>query len=115
MEVIDNIEVEDHAPIAYTCSMTAGTLRLVQRTLVTQGFAPRKGQTPSDFLRNILTQPNIVAQLEDNQDGIIVGRVFGVKLATRRLSVQARGISASNLSFVARRFVDQAEIVQASA
>lgn len=115
IEVLDNIEVTDHIAIGYTCAMTASTIRLVRQTLVSQGFAPRKGQTPADFLRNILTQPGIVAQLEDTQDGIIVGRVLGVKLATRRLSVQARGLSATNLTFVARRFIDQAEITQAVA
>jgi len=110
VKVLNSIEALDHVPTDYNAAMTAARVRLVTQTLVSEGFAPKKGQTPADFLRNILSLPDLTAQLEDTQSGIIIGRLVGVKVATRRISVTARAMSATNLTFVARRFQDVAEI-----
>lgn len=109
LNVLDNIEDLDHIPVGYRCSMQAAEIMLVGQTLEALGFAPRKGQTPQEHLRNILTMDDMVAQLEDSQSDIVVARVFGVRLATKQFAVDPRGIVARDLSFVARRVVEAAE------
>lgn len=111
IEVLDNIEVIEHVPVGYTTGLNASQVRLIGETVTSLGFMPRKGQSAADFLRNILTQDDIVAQLEDSQTDIVVARIVGVKLASRNFTVDARGVVNEDVTFVSRRFLDEAETV----
>ena len=63
LEVLDNIEVLDHVPVGYMASLSASQFRAIGQTITALGFFPKKGQTPSAFLKNIITPENIIAQL----------------------------------------------------
>lgn len=111
IEAVDNIEVLEHVPVAYRASMTASQVRIVSETVRQLGFYPAVGKTAEEHLLNILNQEDIIAQLEDRKTSVIVARVFGVKLATRDFTVNARGIVNEDLTFVAIRIADELETV----
>lgn len=109
IEVLNNLEVLEHEPVGYRCSMSAAEVMIIGQTLEALGFIARKGQTPQEHLRNVLSLPDIVAQLEDNTGEIIVARVFGAKVSSRNFAVDARSSVARDLQFVARRLVEADE------
>jgi hypothetical protein len=111
IEVMDNIEVIEHVAVGYTSGLNASQVRIIGETITSLGYFPRKGQTAADFLRNILIAPDLVAQLEDSQTNIIIARIMGVKLQGRNFTVDARGVVNEDLTFVSRRFLDEAETV----
>jgi hypothetical protein len=110
IKVLDSIEVLDHEPIDYNCSMSAAEVLIVGKTLEALGFAAAKGQTPQAHLANILALPDITAQLEDNQGDTIIARVFGVKISSKSFSVDARTSVARDIQFVARRVQEASEL-----
>ena len=110
IKVLDNLEVLEHEPIDYNCSMSAAEVMIVGQTLEALGFTALKGQTPQQHLKNILALPDITAQLEDNAGEIIVARVFGCKIASRSFAVDSRTSVARDIQFVARRLVEAAEL-----
>lgn len=109
IQVLDNLEDLDHVPIGYTAALSASQVRLIDQTIVSLGFYPQTGIDAQQHLFNILTQPELVAQLEDNQSDKIIARLTGVKLATRNFAVDARGVVNQDLTFVARRMFDESE------
>lgn len=110
IKVMDNLEVLEHEPIDYNCSMSAAEVLIVGKTLEGLGFAAPKGQTAADHLRNVLSLPDITAQIEDNQDDTIIARVFGVKIASKSFAVDARTSVARDVQFVARRVQEASEL-----
>ncbi len=110
IKVMDNLEVLEHEPIDYNCSMSAAEVLIVGKTLEGLGFAAQKGQTAADHLRNVLSLPDITAQIEDNQGDTIVARVFGVKIASKSFAVDARTSVARDVQFVARRVQEASEL-----
>ena len=109
VEVLDNIEPLEHVPVGYRATLTASQVRLIGQTLVTLGFYPKKGRTPSDFLSNILQLPELTGQLTDSVNEIVIARFFGVKIASRNFNVDARGMVLEDLTFVVRRQTDETE------
>lgn len=110
IKVLDNLEVLEHEPIDYNCSMSAAEVLIVGKTLEALGFFAQKGQTPQDHLRSILALPDITAQLEDNVGETIIARVFGVKIASKSFAVDARTSVGRDIQFVARRVVEASEL-----
>lgn len=110
VEVLDNIEVEEHVPIAYRVNLTAGMFRIVGETLKSNGLFPVNGKDSSEHLLNILLTGELNAQLEDVVTGKIVAQVTQVKVATRNFTVDARGIVGEDVEFVAIRMQDESEI-----
>ena len=111
VEVLDNIEVAEHAPIAYRCSMSASQVRVVGQTIRALGFFPSVGESPTAHLLNILTQEDLVAQIEDRKTQRVLARVFGVKVSSRDFTVNARGVVNEDLAFVAIRMQDESEAI----
>jgi hypothetical protein len=109
VQVLDNLYTLEHVPVGYTAGLNASQVRLVGETITSLGFFPRKGQTAASFLRNILTQDDIVAQLEDSQTDLVIARILGVKLQGRNFTVDARGIVNEDLTFVSTKLTDEAE------
>jgi hypothetical protein len=111
LEVLNNIEVAEHVPVGYRAGMGASQIMQVNQTLEALNIFPKKGQDHRSFLRNILTLPDLVGQVEDEISDIVVARVLGVKLASRNFAVNARGSVPAELGFVARRAVSAEENV----
>lgn len=110
VEVCDNIEVEEHVPVAYRVTFTAGTFRIIGETLKTRGWFPSLGGNTEEHLSNILTNGDLIATIEDTKTGNIFATVEQVKVASHNWSIDARGIVGEDIEFVAIRMKDESEI-----
>lgn len=111
LQVLDEFEDLDQIPVGYTAAMSASKVRVIEQTITSLGFLPLAGQDAQAHLFNVLTQGDLVAQLEDNQSGIVIARLTGVKVASRNISLDARGMANKDLTFVARRMQDESETI----
>lgn len=110
VNVLDNIEVEEFVPVAYTVTLTAGMFRIVGETLKSNGLFPTNGQDSAQHLLNILLSGEMNAQLEDTKTGKIISQITQVKVASHNYAVDARGIVGEDVEFVAIRMQDESEI-----
>lgn len=110
VEVIGNLETEEHVPIAYRVRFTASMFRIIGETLKTLGFFPEVGGNTDEHLTNVLTSGDMVATIEDTKTGKIFATVEQVKVASHSFTVNARGVVGEDLEFVAIRLLDESEI-----
>lgn len=110
VEVLDNIEVEEHVPLAYRVTFTASMFRIIGDTLKSRGWMPKNGANTEDHLLNILTSGDMVATLEDTKTGKLYATVEQVKIASHNWTVDARGIIGEDVTFVAIRVKDESEV-----
>lgn len=110
VEVLGNVEVQEHAPVGYSCQLSAGSVRIVGKTLKSSGFFPKTGQDPDEHLKNILTSGDLTCQVEDSQTHTIVAKYDQVRVTSHNWSVNARGVVGEDVSFVAIRAMDESEI-----
>jgi len=110
-EVLDNIEVDEHIPTAYRVSMSASLIRIVGETMKSQGYFPKTGKSPEEHLTNILLQEDMVATIEDSKTGKIPYTVEQVKIASKNVSISARGIVGKDVAMVCTRVKDESEVV----
>jgi hypothetical protein len=109
--VLDNIEVEEHVPVAYDVSLSFETLTIVGQTLKSLGLFPKGGQAgPSSRLRNILTMGELSVGIEDNQTEQVQLLVTGVKIARQGIQIQAGNISGTNVTAVGKAVRDASEM-----
>jgi hypothetical protein len=112
VQTLDNIQVVEHAPTGYECSMTAELVRIIGSTIKSEGWFPKQGVSPEDHLSNILSSGELTATIEaDANIGTpqIVMNVEGVRISERNMNVTARGIVGTNVSMVAIRCRDESD------
>lgn len=109
-EVLDNIQVQEHVAVRYRASLQMSQIRIVGKTLKSDGFFPKLGANAEEHLRNILTNGDLVATLEDNETGELIATYEQVKVASHNWTVNATGIVGEDVSFVAIRVKDESEI-----
>lgn len=109
-EVLDNIQVEEHVPVGYRVSLQCSYFRIVGETLKSRGWFPNLGANAEEHLKNILTNGDLTATIEDSQTGKIVATYEQVKIASRNFSIDARGIVGEDCSFVCIRSKDESEV-----
>jgi len=109
LRVLDNIEVEEHVPVSYDVAFSAARVRLVGKGLRAAGVMPKLGVSAEEHLRNVLTSGELTGTLEDSKSGKVIAMITGCKVSSRQLSVQAGGMAAENVQFVARRIADESE------
>ena len=110
VEVLDNIQVQEHVPTAYRVTLTASRVRIVGKTLKSQGWFPSIGANAETHLSNILTSGDLAVTIEDNETGAILAQFEQVKVASHNWTVNARGIVGNDVTFVAIRLKDESEI-----
>lgn len=110
IEVLDNIQVQEYVPIGYTCSLSASRVRIIGKTLKSQGFFPSLGTNAEEHLENVLNSGDLVCQIEDNATGQIFANYEQVRVASHNWTITARGIVANDMTFVAIRQRDESEI-----
>jgi hypothetical protein len=109
VDVLDNVEVEEHATLGYRVSLRASIVGLVSQSLVSAGLLPEIGQTNEEHLRNLIGQPVFTVQIEDNQTGAVIWEFTGCEIADESFSVQSRSMMMRDVNFVAIRLADVAE------
>ena len=108
--VIGNIRVMEHAPTAYNVTLSCGTFQLLDKTLKSEGFFPKVGADSEQHLRNIVTQGELVAVLEDVLTHEIVAQVEGVRIAGHNWTANAREVVGEDITFVAIVMKDAADL-----
>ena len=109
-KVLDNIQTQEHVPTDYDVTLSMSRLRISGKTLKSQGFFPKLGASAEEHLSNILTNGDLVCTLEDTQTGTILGVFEEVKIASHNYTVNAVGITANDVQFVAIKAKDESEI-----
>jgi hypothetical protein len=109
-EVLDNIEVEEYAPIAYRVRFSASTFRIIGETLKERGWFPPVGGNTEEHLTNILVSGDLTATIEDTKTGKIFATVEQCKVASHNWNVDSRGIVGEDMEFVAIRVRDESEV-----
>jgi len=111
IEVLDNLEVEEHVPTGYVVSMSASMFRLIGDTLKSEGLFPSNGKDAEEHLSNVLLQSGIMtATLEDSKTGNVFSEVSNVKITSHNWSIDARGVVGEDVEFVGIRVSDESEI-----
>jgi hypothetical protein len=110
LECLDNIEVEEMVPVGYYVSFSASLVRIVGETVKSLGFFPKTGNSPSDHLKNILLQGDMVAVIEDSKTGEKIATVEQIKMSSRNFNISARGLVGKDCQFVAVRMRDESDI-----
>ncbi len=111
IEVLDNIETEEHVPIAYRVSFSASLFRIVGNTFKSLGYFPKVGQNVNEHLSNILTSGVLTGTIEDTQTGRILQTIEQVKVGVQNLQFDARGVTGLDVTFNAIRLKDESEVV----
>ena len=110
-ELLDNIQVDEHIPVAYRCNASASVVRIVGETFKSQNLFPKAGTSPQEHLQNILLTKDFVLTLEDTKGaGTTVVTMEQVKITSQNLSVQARGIAGLDVSMVGIVVKDESEV-----
>lgn len=109
-EVLDNIQIQEHVPVRYRVTLSMSFIRIVGKTLKSQGFFPKIGANSGEHLKNILTSGALVATIEDNETGALIATYEQVKVASHNWTINATGIVGEDVTFVAIRAKDEVEI-----
>ena len=114
IEVIGNVEVEEYVVVGYAVTFTAGMFRIIGETLKQQGFFPNTGGTTEEHLQNILLSGEMTATIEATMPGSqapkLIATVEQVKVTSHNYTVDARGVSGTDVEFNAIRVKDEGEI-----
>lgn len=104
VEVLDLLEVREHVPVAYRCSLTAQVFRVIGNSIKQQRIFPKT--------EDIITTEAFEASIEDPGGGTgqTPALFTGVRCAGHTWDVTARGIVSENVNFVAIRVKDESEI-----
>ena len=102
VDVLDLIEVLEHVPVGYRANLNANVFRVVGQSLKNLGIFPLE--------TNILASGALEASVEDSQTGRTIALFQGVKASTKGFDIAARGLVTNNISFVAIRCLDEAEV-----
>jgi len=108
INVLGLLEVREHVPVAYRCSLSAQVFRVVNSPL--KRFGP-SGMEVFPKQDNILTTGELVAAVEDRLNpGVVMAQFEGIKTSGHTFDISARGIVSENISFVCIRLKDEAEV-----
>lgn len=108
IDVLNQLEVEEHVPVAYRCSLSAQVFRVINSPLKKFGDS---NQEIFPKQSNILSTDEFTATIEDDLiEGVIMAQFEGVKASGHTFDVSARGVVSENISFVAIRLKDESEI-----
>ena len=110
VEVLDNIEVEEHVPVAYRVSLSAALFRIVGDTLKSRGWFPTTGKSVDEHLTSILNTGEMTATVEDTKTSRLIATLEQVKIQSHNWTIDARGIVGEDVEFVAIRLKDESEV-----
>lgn len=118
VDVMDNIEVQEHVPVGYRVTFTCGIFRTVRGT--PNATEPKQSDDVRQGMHGSLRQMGIFPQIKDIlTSGVLnctitdrltnktIMTLQEAKSASTNYSITARGIVAQNLSFVGIRIADE--------
>ena len=128
VDVLDNLEVQEHVPVGYRVTFSCGLFRTVRGTpagpgigdtaglprqptngvhgsVKEMGFFPKTGQN----ITTVLTSGVLTCTIEDRLSKKIIMQLEECKMSSHNFSVTARGIVSTNCQWVAIRMKDESE------
>ncbi len=99
--VLDNVFIEEAAPVGVTVSFTAQFFRLVGASLKKFGFWPAADHV------SVITMGELDATVRDHVTQQTIAYLQGCRCVSRTLETNARGISGQNTEWVCRKLVDE--------
>lgn len=99
VDVLDQLEPAEYAETGYTVNFTATMFRVAAQSAMSLGLRPK--------LQNILTQPELTAEMVDNVNGATMFLMERVKCTQEDLNIDARSLGQVTLSFVAVKMSDE--------
>lgn len=100
VDVLDQLEPAEYAETGYTVNFTATMFRVSNQSAISLGLRPK--------LQDILTQPELTAELIDRITGATLMLIQRVKCTQEDFSVDARSLGQLTLSFVGIKMSDEA-------
>jgi hypothetical protein len=101
VDVLNLLEVREHVPVAYRCSLNAQIFRVVGKSLKAQGILPKQDE--------IIRSGEMDASIQDSVTLNTVQLFQGVRSSGHSFDISARGIVSENCPFVAIRVKDEFE------
>lgn len=92
IEVLDKLEVAEHAEVGYDVSFSCDTFIVAGKGPIALGIQPD--------LASILTQAELTAEAHDQIADKVIVRIVGVKLNGRSGNIGSRAVGTESLSFV---------------
>lgn len=100
VDVLDQLTPAEYAETGYTVNFTATMFRVSDQSALSLGLRPK--------LQNILTQPELTAELIDRITGKTLFLIERVKCTQEDFNVDARSLAQLTLSFVGIKQSDEA-------
>jgi hypothetical protein len=100
VDVLDQLEPAEYAETGYTVNFTATMFRVATQSAISLGLRPK--------LQDILTQPELTAELIDRVNGQTLALLERVKCTQEDMNIDARSLGQVTLSFVAIKMSDEA-------
>lgn len=100
VDVLDQLEPAEYAETSYTVNFSASLFRVAGRSAIAVGLRPK--------LQDILTQPELTAELIDSKTNTTIMLMERVKCSQEDFNVAARDLGQVTLSFVAIKQSDEA-------
>jgi len=100
VDVLDQLTPAEYAETGYTVNFTATMFRVSNQSAISLGLRPK--------LQNILTQPELTAELIDRITGATIFLIQRVKCTQEDFNVDARSLAQLTLSFVGIKMSDEA-------
>jgi hypothetical protein len=100
VDVLDQLAPAEYAEVSYTVNFTCTMFRVAGQSAISLGLRPK--------LQDILTQPELSAELIDRVNGQTLMRLERVKCTQEDMNIDARSLGQVTLSFVAIKMSDEA-------
>jgi hypothetical protein len=112
VEVLDHLEVMEHAPTAYRVSLSASIFRTIGKGSQSTQDSPGSLKQQQIFPRfdQILRLEGVEVMIQDSVSGKVLYLITGVKASGQNFQISARGIVGQNVNFVALKMLDESEI-----
>ena len=102
VDVLDQLEPAEYAETGYTVNFSATQFRVSNQSAMALGLRPR--------LQDILTQPELTAELVDRITGATLMLIQRVKCTQEDFNVDARSLGQTTLSFVGIKQDDEGSL-----
>ncbi len=102
VDVLDQLEPAEYAETGYTVNFSATQFRVSNQSAMALGLRPR--------LQDILTQPDLTAELVDRITGATLMLIQRVKCTQEDFNVDARSLGQTTLSFVGIKQDDEGSL-----
>ena len=102
VEVLDLLKVREFVPVAYRVSLNCAIFRVIGQSLKAQKIMPK--------YQDILSSGDLVCTVIDDAQGFTVYQYENCKATTTSFDINARGVVAENVGFVAIQRKDEYDL-----